>query len=132
MKMFKSARRFITRRIGREYRIRWRLWRSSLAARFRRIDERADVFLISYPKCGRTWLRMLVSRALSLHTGVDDADYLATSILDGANEHLPHIRVSHDDNPHWKRADQLERSKRHFRRLPRMLHYCWPRCYYSG
>ena len=66
----------------------------------REAARRADVLLVSYPKCGRTWLTMLLSRVLGAHAGVDDIDYLATDLLGGKAEGVPHIRISHDDNPH--------------------------------
>lgn len=110
----RKLRRFITKPIGREYRIRFRLFRSKLMPSAIQASRRAEFFLISYPKCGRTWLRMLVSRALAAHIGTDEVDYLATDILDGAGTGIPHIRISHDDDPHWKTAHQLDKSKRKF------------------
>jgi hypothetical protein len=58
---------------------------------------------------------MLLSRALASHAGVDAVDYLATDLLDG-REGIPHIRISHDDNPHWKTPRRLSRSKRRYSR----------------
>ena len=33
---------------------------------------RADVVCVSYPKCGRTWLRVLLGKAITLRHGLDD------------------------------------------------------------
>jgi hypothetical protein len=33
---------------------------------------RAEVICVSYPKCGRTWFRVLLGKAISLRHGVDD------------------------------------------------------------
>lgn len=113
MGVLKKVRRLVSKRIGREHVIRYRLFRASLRAM---IDEReADVLLISYPKCGRTWLRMLLSRVLQSHCGIDDVDYMATDVLGGAVGDVPHIRFSHDDNPHWKTPARLATSKRRYR-----------------
>ncbi|HEX6885097.1 MAG TPA: sulfotransferase domain-containing protein [Planctomycetota bacterium] len=99
----------------RELAIRLRLMRSALSPRTRRAERRADVLLVSYPKCGRTWLTMMLSHALARLAGLDDVDYLTTDLLDGRAERLPRIRVSHDDNPHWKSARALSRSKQRYR-----------------
>jgi hypothetical protein len=58
---------------------------------------------------------MLLSRALATHAGLEDVNYLATDLLDGAGEGVPRIRISHDDNPHWKTARKLARSKGRYR-----------------
>lgn len=100
---------------GREYAIRLRLLRSSLSPRAIRAERRATVLLISYPKCGRTWLTMLLARALAAHAGRDDVDYLANDLPRGKNAGEGTIRISHDDNPHWKTARGLARSKRRYR-----------------
>ncbi len=101
------------RSLRREYAIRFRLLRAALSPRAIRAERRADVLLISYPKCGRTWLTMLLARALATHAGLDDVDYLANDLP--WREGLPRIRISHDDNPHWKTARGLARSKRRYR-----------------
>lgn len=115
MGLLHKVRRLVSKGVGREYAIRFRLLRSSLSSRARRAERHADVLLISYPKCGRTWLTMLIARALSSHYGVRDVDYLASDVLGGEVEGAPHIRISHDDNPHWKTPRRLGRSKRRYR-----------------
>ncbi len=115
MSLLRKMRRLVSRGVGREYAIRFRLLRSSLSPRSLRAERHADVLLVSYPKCGRTWLTMLISRALSSHYGVRDVDYLENDVLGGGVAGAPHIRISHDDNPHWKTPRRLGRSKRRFR-----------------
>jgi hypothetical protein len=100
---------------GREHAIRFRLLRSALSPESIRAERRANVLLISYPKCGRTWLSMLLSRALANHAGLAEVDYLANDLLGGKVPGLPHIRISHDDNPHWKTPRTLGRSKARYR-----------------
>lgn len=114
MGVMRKVRRFVSKRVGRERAIRFRLFRASLRARA--AERQADVLLISYPKCGRTWLRMLLSRVLQLHCGIEDVEYMATDVLGGGVGDVPHIRISHDDNPHWKTAARLTTSKRRYRR----------------
>lgn len=60
---------------------------------------RADAVLVSFPKCGRTWLRTMIDRALDLEYGTPPL----------------RLRVVHDDDPFWKRPEELARHKREFR-----------------
>jgi hypothetical protein len=113
MNPLKRLRRSLGRLVGREYAIRLRLLRASLSPSAIRAERRADVLLISYPKCGRTWLTMLLARALARHAGLDEVDYLANDLPGGEGD--PRIRISHDDNPHWKTARGLAGSKRRYR-----------------
>jgi len=115
LSIFRRLRRSLTRRIPRQYAIRYRLLRERNSAASRRADGEAEAFLISYPKCGRTWLRMLLSRALESHYGAPDIDYLGGDFLGGNVPGAPRIRVSHDDDPHWKTARGLDRRKRRYR-----------------
>lgn len=108
-------RKLLSSVAGREYAIRFRLLRASLSPSAIRAERRADVLLISYPKCGRTWLTMLLARALGAHAGLDDVDYLANDLPSGKGEGEGAIRISHDDNPHWKTARGLAGSKRRYR-----------------
>ena len=113
----RKLKRALSQRLGREYAIRFRLLRSSLSLRSKLAERRADALLISYPKCGRTWLTMLLARSMASHAGLQDQDidYLATDILEGKSKDVPRIRISHDDNPHWKTAGTLAQSKRRYR-----------------
>ena len=115
MSIFRRLRRAVTRRIPRQVAIRYRLLRERNSAASRRADREAEAFLISYPKCGRTWLRMLLSRALENHYGAPDIDYLGGDFLGGNVPGAPRIRVSHDDDPHWKTPGGLDRRKRRYR-----------------
>lgn len=99
----------------RECAIRFRLLRARLSPASMRAERRADVLLVSYPKCGRTWLTMLLSHAMAAHAGVPNAEPLANDLVAGGVAGLPHVRISHDDDPHWKSARMLARSKRRFR-----------------
>lgn len=79
------------------------------------LEERsADAFLLSYPKAGRTWLRMMIGRAVVSHFDIADADvYDLSQLSDKAP--VPRILVTHDDNPHRKPPERLNRSKRKYR-----------------
>ena len=67
-----------------------------------------DGYVISYPKCGRTWIRMMLGRYL---IGDGEGDYLDTLEMTHANPRLPTIHFSHDDYPHVKRYTALHEDK---------------------
>ena len=81
---------------------------------------RADTVVVSYPKSGRTWLRLLVGRALAEHHGLLDAVdadpdlLLRTERLAGLGSGIPTVVFSHDDKPHAKPTDQIETDKSRF------------------
>src|SRR5688572_7569791 len=62
----------------------------------------ADVFLISYPKCGRTWLRVMLEKTLQLHFDCPEIDLVKSNFSIPPKPGIPIIRVAHDDNPHFK------------------------------
>jgi hypothetical protein len=75
----------------------------------------ADVLMTSFPKCGRTWLRLMIGSALQKHFHVQSQRLLMLEPL-AAMFHpaIPDIFVQHDGHPFRKRADELEPSKAEF------------------
>ena len=75
-----------------------------------------DVYMISYPKCGRTWLRMMVGRAISVHFSLpDDEDVLFLRWDTKNHPDLPKIAVIHDDRPMLKTPQELSTSKKKYK-----------------
>jgi hypothetical protein len=74
-------------------------------------SKKSDVFLISYPKCGRTWLRMLIGRAIFNHYGLEFQNPLEYVKQTAMKSFLPRISITHDDDPHLKSVDELIESK---------------------
>jgi hypothetical protein len=78
-----------------------------------------EVLLISFPKCGRTWLRVLLARLVANRAGVSDAESLQAafnfSTLPKLLPGMPLIRTIHDDVPHWRRPEELETAKGRYR-----------------
>lgn len=74
-----------------------------------RLFQSVDAFLISYPKCGRTWLRMLLGKYVIGESGVGDP--LEILELTSANPDFRTLDVSHDDYPQLKRADKIFTNK---------------------
>lgn len=65
-------------------------------------------YVISYPKCGRTWIRLLLGRYL---LGDQGGNYLDTFDITAADPRLPTIHFSHDDYPHHKSHTLLHEDK---------------------
>ncbi len=75
-----------------------------------------DVYMISYPKCGRTWLRMMVGRAVSIHFNIpEDEDALFLRWDTKQHPDLPRIGVVHDDRPMLKTPRELSTTKRMYK-----------------
>lgn len=71
-----------------------------------------DVYLVSYPKCGRTWLRLMVGRAIAQYFGLpEDEDTLFIRWKKRPHSQVPWITVIHDDRPMLKAPDELQTSK---------------------
>lgn len=71
--------------------------------------------LVSYPKCGRTWLRVMVGQVLVERYGLDDISPLDWQRLGEATDALPDLFVDHEDNPHQRAPRELERNKAKFK-----------------
>jgi hypothetical protein len=73
---------------------------------------RTDVIIVSYPKCGRTWLRLMVGRTIASHFGLpENEDILFLRWKNRPHPAVPHITVIHDDRPMLKSPTELESSK---------------------
>jgi hypothetical protein len=77
---------------------------------------RTDVYLISYPKCGRTWLRLMMGRAIAQHYGLGESEEVLF-LRSNRRFHpaVPRITVVHQDRPMLKSPDELETDKHSFR-----------------
>lgn len=79
-------------------------------------NRNTDVYLISYPKCGRTWLRLMVGRAISRHFNLpEQEDVLLLRSRRALPPGVPRITVIHDDRPMQKAPDELETSKQRYK-----------------
>jgi hypothetical protein len=75
-----------------------------------------DAYLISYPKCGRTWLRLMIGRAIASYVQrPDDEDILLLQWKNRLKPGIPRIAVVHDNRPMLKAPEELETSKLHYR-----------------
>ena len=74
-----------------------------------------DIYILSFPKCGRTWLRMLLGQAIQSHFRRTDEDPTELFKITRRIEEMPTVRFTHDDDPQWKRPAEIQRSKRRYR-----------------
>ena len=68
-------------------------------------------FIISYPKCGRTWLRLLLGQVLSGSKTVEVDRHGDLAGITAARPDTGLVEVSHDDYPHWKPAREIRDSR---------------------
>ena len=75
----------------------------------------ADAYVVSFPKCGRTWLRLMLGKAIDDHFGLGADDLMELTRMADRCPALPRIVFSHDDNAQFKAPDRIETSKERFR-----------------
>jgi hypothetical protein len=85
-------------------------------AKVRILSRGCDVFVLSYPKCGRTWLRFMLGEYLRRHFGFPRRRMMLATKAAIAAPGMPRILVTHDDDPQVKRPDAVFTSKRPYRR----------------
>jgi hypothetical protein len=89
--------------------VRSRLERLPLVSWVRRLERRrqADVFLLSFPKAGRTWLKVMLAKLLAEHFGRAE---LERQMFDGSRAPVagvPRILAKHDGAPHKKTPAEI-------------------------
>jgi hypothetical protein len=80
-------------------------WQSYVLSRFDTVEP--DVYIVSYPKCGRTWLRVILQRYVELR-GEGMQCFNDKSLVDISGEQI--VRFEHDQGnwvPSPLRVDQL-------------------------
>ena len=85
--------------------------------RNRQFRQRYDAMFLSYPKSGRTWLRMMLGRTLQEHFGLDKAGADPLNLLALARQKpgVPRIQVAHDDLPQLRRPEELQTGRKEYR-----------------
>jgi hypothetical protein len=58
--------------------------------------KRADYVIVSSPRCGRTWVRMMLSRFFQIRYGMPENELLGFDNYHKRNPAIPRIRFSHD------------------------------------
>jgi hypothetical protein len=99
------------------FRLLSRLRRGMIARHIyrRRWNRMADVLVLSFPSSGRTWLQLMIARALSRHLGIQGELNLHPHVLVRDCPGVPRIKFKHDDNPHLKLPSELVTRKSEYR-----------------
>ena len=79
--------------------------------RRRRLQRRADVHILSFPKCGRTWLVLLIAKAIEAQYGISGVDPLRPYRYTRKVRGLPFILPHHDGGPEFRRPEELPEDK---------------------
>lgn len=69
--------------------------------------------IVSFPKCGRSWLRIMLTDYVKFKYNIQD-EYFRENELSSLHKDLPNISFSHDDWPCFKKYDELETEKKHY------------------
>ncbi len=68
----------------------------------------ASGVLVSYPKCGRTWLRLMLARAFQNEYEIEcKFTQLDLEVLNRIDKRIPRLYPVHEDNPLHKKPQQL-------------------------
>lgn len=84
----------------------------------------ADAFIISFPRSGRTWLRIMLGRYLSDLTGAADQDPYDVYEITRPLKNIPTVGVIHDNSGYGGRnlrASELETSKERYNKCKVVL-----------
>ncbi|MFE9634650.1 sulfotransferase domain-containing protein [Streptomyces sp. NPDC006463] len=81
------------------------------------VDAEGDVYLISFPACGRTWLRLLMAKAISATHGIpmEVCRDLELTDFSNADSTIPRIVFWHDDRVAWRTPAELSWDKDFYR-----------------
>lgn len=72
------------------------------------------IYITSFPKAGRTWLKVMLSQYLCLRYNISTENSLLIESFYKKNKEIPYIKFIHDDTPFWKKPSELEHSKKNF------------------
>lgn len=76
-----------------------------------------DAFLVSYPKCGRTWLRLMIGKVLVDHFHIESPGRYLLEVTPLAHFHgaIPRLEITHEGKPYLKTPNGVDRTKQRFR-----------------
>jgi len=82
--------------------------------------KRIPTFLVSFPKSGRTWLRLMIGHVMRRHYNLSIASPYELMELHELHQidpsRVPPVKVRHDDKVFWRTPRELSGDKRKYRR----------------
>lgn len=81
--------------------------------RWRRPRE-ADCYLLSYPKTGRTWVRVMMGQLLARHFGHPELAQVELGARMPRFAGVPHVAAKHDGTPQKKTAAEIDDERREY------------------
>lgn len=75
----------------------------------------SDAYIISFPKCGRTWLRVMIGRAFCSHFNLSYEEVSDLTHLTHLHPDVPRLLFTHDGQAFYQRPEDLRTNKRKFR-----------------
>jgi hypothetical protein len=106
---------FFYNKLPREYRIKLKHMFPEEFLRWH-AHHKTDYYLISYPKCGRTWLRLMMGHAIANYFNIPPSEEILFLQWNyRTHPDLPRIKVIHEDRPMLKRPDELATTKTSFK-----------------
>jgi len=80
---------------------------------------RTDIYVLSYPKCGRTWYRFMLGNSLVNAFNLKEVplnDILMVKKLHLYHKKIPKIVFSHEDLPQWKYYKDIDKDKSEYKK----------------
>jgi hypothetical protein len=68
----------------------------------------ADAYLLSFPKMGRTWVRVMLDQLLAEHFGIPELAGRDLGARTMKHPGVPRILAKHDGNPHRARPEDID------------------------
>ncbi len=109
--MLKTPGQFVGKYLTPKQKKKLSLFYKQFSLKRKSQEKLANVFVISFPKSGRTWLNLLIGVAIRTHYQLPQEDWLNVYELKAFNNRIPRILFTHDDEPHRKKPHQLQESK---------------------
>jgi Sulfotransferase domain len=110
------GRRGANRPIGLDAARRLKRW-----ARTQWAHHRASAYVLSYPGSGRTWLTLLIGKALVDEFHIEGGNPARITELASLRRGVPRVDVRHDGRPQLRRPEDVERDKSRFASKPVVL-----------
>jgi hypothetical protein len=92
------------------------LWPGVAAVRRLRRPLQADIHLLSYPKTGRTWVRVMMGRMLAEHFGHPELAQVELGPRMPKFAGVPHVLAKHDGTPQKKTAAEINPDRSEYAR----------------